>query len=231
MAKEGSIFDRIGDIMSSNIHALLDKCENPEKMLDQNMRKAVDDLADLKESAVQLKADQKAAQRAYDNAVAKMQAEHNYAVNALKAGNEDAAQKFLASEARIKEQEVDLAQKNLNAANSNYETVQKAYNKLASDIEFMKNQMNHIKSTMRTAKATEKVAAMKDPSLGYSEAFSKYSEKAQRMLDEANAKIEMNDEPVDELSALRSQYAGTPVAPDMSDALAALKAECGMGES
>lgn len=90
MAKEGSIFDRIGDIMSSNIHALLDKCENPEKMLDQNMRKAVDDLADLKESAVQLKADQKAAQRAYDNAVAKMQAEHNYAVNALKAGNEDA---------------------------------------------------------------------------------------------------------------------------------------------
>ena len=205
MAKEGSIFDRIGDIMSSNIHALLDKCENPEKMLDQNMRKAVDDLADLKESAVQLKADQKAAQRAYAKAVA--------------------------SEARIKEQEVDLAQKNLNAANSNYETVQKAYNKLASDIEFMKNQMNHIKSTMRTAKATEKVAAMKDPSLGYSEAFSKYSEKAQRMLDEANAKIEMNDEPVDELSALRSQYAGTPVAPDMSDALMALKAECGMGES
>lgn len=231
MAKEGSIFDRIGDIMSSNIHALLDKCENPEKMLDQNMRKAVEDLAELKDSAVQLKADQKAAQRAYDNAVAKMQAEHNYAVNALKAGNEDAARKFLASEARIKAQEVDLAQKNLNVANNNFETVQKAYNKLASDIEFMKNQMNSIKSTMRTAKATEKVAAMKNPSQGYGEAFSKYSEKAQRMLDEANAKIEMNDEPVDELSALRSQYAGTPAAPDVSDALAALRAECGMGES
>lgn len=230
MAK-GNIFDRIGDIMSSNIHALLDKCENPEKMLDQNMRNAVEDLAELKGSAVQLKADLDAAQRTYDNAMAKMQAEHTYAANAMKAGNEEAARKFLASEAQIKESQVLPAEKNLNAAKANFETVQKAYNKLASDIEFMKNQMNTIKSTMRTAKATEKVAAMKDPSVGYSENFSRYSEKAQRMLDEANAKIEMNSEPVDELSALRAQYSGAGAGADTDDALAALKAECGMGES
>lgn len=231
MAKEGSIFDRIGDIMQSNVHALLDKCENPEKMLDQNLRKAMDNLADLKESAVQLKADQRGAQRVYDSAVAKMKAEHSYAMKAMRDGNEDAARKFLESEARIKADQVDLAEKNLKAANNNFETVQKAYNKLASDIEFMKNQMNNLKSTMRTAKATEKVAAMKDPSLGYAENFSKYADKAQRMMDEANAKIEMNEGPVDELSSLRSQYAGDPAAPDMDDALAALKAECGMGES
>lgn len=230
MAK-GNIFDRIGDIMSSNIHALLDKCENPEKMLDQNMRNAVEDLAELKGSAVQLKADLSAAQRAYDNAAAKMQAEHTYAVNAMKAGNEEAAKKFLASEAQIKASQVDPAEKNLTAAKNNFETVQKAYNKLAADIEFMKNQMNMIRSTMKTAKATEKVAAMKDPSVGYSENFTKYADKAQRMLDEANAKIEMNSEPVDELSALRSQYSGTNAGAVMDDALAALKAECGMGES
>lgn len=214
MAKKRKYFDRIGDIMSSNIHALLDRCENPEKTLAQNMRNAVEDLAGLKESAVQLKADQKAAQRAYGNAAARMQAEHNYAVNALKAGDEDAAQKFLASEARIKEQEVDPAQKNLDAANSNFETVQKAYNKLASDIEFMKNQMNHIKSAMRTAEATEKVAAMKDPSQGYGETFSKYADK-RSTLDEANAKIEMNEGPVDELSALRAQYARITMVPEL----------------
>lgn len=228
MAK-GSIFDRIGDIMQSNVHALLDKCENPEKMLDQNMRNAIEDLAELKESAVKLKADQKAAQRAYDAALQRMQAEHGFAVNAMKAGNEEAAKKFLASEAQIKASQVDMAKKNLDAANNNFETVQKAYNKLAGDIEIMKNDMNMIKSTMRTAKATEKVAQMKDPSGGYAESFSRYSEKAQRMLDEANAKIEMDTEPVDELEALRQQYAGG-MEPDVSDALASLKAECGMDD-
>lgn len=228
--KEGSIFDRIGDIMSSNIHALLDKCENPEKMLDQNMRNALEDLAELKESAVSLKADVHAAQRMYDEAAMRMQAEHGYAVNAMKAGDEASAAKFLQSEAKIKAQEVDPRQRNLDAATKNFETVQQAYNKLAGDIEFMRNEMNNIKSTMRTAKATEKVAAMKDPTGGYVESFTKYSDRAQRMLDEANARIDMNSEPVDEMAKLRQKYAGG-MQPDMSAALAGLRAECGMPDT
>lgn len=223
----GNILERAGDIISSNIHALLDKCENPEKMLEQNMRNALEDLAELKESAVKLKADVAAAQRNYDGAVRKMQAEHGFAINAMKAGDETSAAKFLQSEAQIKASQVDPAQRNLDAAQKNFATVQQAYNKLASDIEFMKNEMNNIKSTMRTAKATEKVAAMKDNTSGYASSFSKYSEKAQRMLDEANAKIEMNTEPADEMAGLRHKYAGG-MQPDMSAALADLKAECGM---
>ena len=229
MAKRENIMTRISDIMQSNVHALLDKCENPEKMLEQNMRKATENLADLKDSAVELKADVMAAQRNYDDAVKAMQAEHGFAMNAMKAGDEASAAKFLQSEASIKASRVDPAQKNLEAANRNYETVQKAYNKLADDIDFMKGQMNNIKSTIRTAKATEKVAAMKGTATGgYTDSFNKYSEKAQRMLDEANARIQMNEEPVDEMTSLRQKYAGT-TGPDMSDALASLRAECGMG--
>lgn len=229
MAKKGNILDRIGDIMSSNIHALLDKCEDPEKMLDQNMRDAVEDLAELKESAKQLKADVTGAQRDYDGAMARMQAEHQYAVNAMKAGDEATAAQFIQSESRIREQEVSLAQRNLEAAKKNFETVQKAYNKLAGDIEFMKNERNHIKSTIRTAKATEKVSQMKDPSSGYAESFSKYAEKAQRMLDEANAGIELDEQSGDGLDSMRAKYASPSAGPDMSGALAALRAECGMG--
>ena len=32
------ILERFNDIMMSNINALLDKCENPEKMIDQSLR-------------------------------------------------------------------------------------------------------------------------------------------------------------------------------------------------
>lgn len=228
MAKEGGILDRLGDIIQSNIHAALDKCENPEKMLDQNMRKALDDLADLKQAAVELAADETAAKRNYDAAAARMQAEHNYAVNAMKAGDEAAAQKFLESEARIRTAEVEPAKRNYDAAVANYAKVKEAYNKLAADIDFMRNQMNTIKGTMKTAKATEKVARMQDTRSTASDNFTKYADKAQRMLDEANAKIEMNTAPVDEMASLREKYAGT-AAPDMSDAMAALRKEAGLG--
>lgn len=227
MAKEGGIMDRLGDIISSNIHALLDRCEDPEKMLDQNMRKALDDLAELKQAAVELAADEKAAQRNYDAAVRRMQGEHGFAVNAMKAGDEASAQKFLESEARIKEAEVGPAERNLNAAKANYAKVREAYNKLASDIDFMRNQMNTIKGTMKTAKATEKVAKMQDSRSSVSGNFSKYADQAQRMLDEANAKIEMNTEPVDEMEDLRRKYS-SDAAPDMSDAMAALRKEAGL---
>lgn len=63
----------------------------------------------------------------------------------MKAGDEASAAKFLQSEAKIKAEQVDPAQRNLDAATQNFETVQKAYNKLAGDIEFMRNEMNNIK--------------------------------------------------------------------------------------
>lgn len=220
-----SIFERISDIMSSNVHALLDKCENPEKMLDQTMRKALEDLAELKESAASLRADQKGAQRNYDAAVRRMQAEHGFAVNAMKAGDEQSAAKFLQSEAQIKASEVDSAKQVLDAANANYEKIQQAYNKLAGDIEYMRNQMNTIKGTMKVAAATEKIAKMQDARSTSTDSFTKYADKAQRMLDEANAKIEMNTEPTDEMESLRQKYAGGMQA-DMSAQLAALRAEC-----
>ena len=44
------ILERCRDIMASNVHALLDKCEDPEKMLDQELRKAAKQLAEIKEA-------------------------------------------------------------------------------------------------------------------------------------------------------------------------------------
>lgn len=43
-----SILSRFKDIMASNINALLDKAENPEKMIDQYMRNLQSDLGKVK---------------------------------------------------------------------------------------------------------------------------------------------------------------------------------------
>ena len=43
------ILDRFTDIIKSNINDLLDKAEDPAKMIDQYMRELTDNLADVKE--------------------------------------------------------------------------------------------------------------------------------------------------------------------------------------
>ena len=43
------IIARFRDIMAANINALLDKAEDPEKMIDQLMRNLASDLAEVKE--------------------------------------------------------------------------------------------------------------------------------------------------------------------------------------
>lgn len=44
-----SILKRFTDIMSANINSLLDKCEDPAKMVDQILRNLNDDLGKVKE--------------------------------------------------------------------------------------------------------------------------------------------------------------------------------------
>ena len=43
------IIARFKDIMAANINALLDKAEDPEKMIDQTMRNLTKDLAEVKQ--------------------------------------------------------------------------------------------------------------------------------------------------------------------------------------
>ena len=45
------IISRFKDIMSANINALLDKAEDPEKMIDQYLRNLESDLAKVKQDA------------------------------------------------------------------------------------------------------------------------------------------------------------------------------------
>ena len=57
------IFSRMKDIMSSNINALLDKAENPQKMIDQMLRQSREDLAEVKKETGAVMANETAARR------------------------------------------------------------------------------------------------------------------------------------------------------------------------
>lgn len=104
------------------------------------------------------------------------------------------------------------------------------HNKLADDIEWMQSELSTIKGTIKVAKATETVGRAKGIKNDSRASFSKYADKAQQMLDEAQAKAELFEEPHDEMDDLRAKYSGSVSGTaGTDDALAALRAEINGG--
>ena len=58
------ILTRFKDIMSANINALLDKCEDPEKMIDQYMRNLESDLGKVKAETASVMAEETSTEEA-----------------------------------------------------------------------------------------------------------------------------------------------------------------------
>ena len=81
------ILTRFKDIMSSNINALLDKAENPEKMIDQCLRNLNSDLGKVKSETAAIMAEEQRAKRELDECNDEINEMQRYAAKALEAGN------------------------------------------------------------------------------------------------------------------------------------------------
>ena len=96
------ILTRFKDIMSANINALLDKCEDPEKMIDQYMRNLESDLGKVKAETASVMAEETRAKRELDECTEQVNKMQSYAEKALTAGNEADARKFLEKGDKVK---------------------------------------------------------------------------------------------------------------------------------
>ena len=73
------ILTRFKDIMASNINALLDKCEDPEKMIDQYMRNLESDLGKVKAETASVMAEETRAKRELDECTEQINKMQSYA--------------------------------------------------------------------------------------------------------------------------------------------------------
>ena len=89
------IIQRFKDIMSSNINALLDKAEDPEKMIDQYMRNLESDLGKVKAETASVMADETRAKRELDECDAEIARLQQYAEKAVMAGEEGDEEELL----------------------------------------------------------------------------------------------------------------------------------------
>ena len=104
------ILTRFKDIMSANINALLDKCEDPEKMIDQYMRNLESDLGKVKAETASVMAEETRCKRELDECTADVAKYQSYAEKALKAGNEADARTFLEKKQQLVSKQATLQQ-------------------------------------------------------------------------------------------------------------------------
>ncbi|GIN70226.1 phage shock protein A [Bacillus sp. J14TS2] len=219
-----SILSRFKDIMASNINALLDKAENPEKMIDQYMRNLKSDLGKVKAETASVMAEEKRSKRALDECIQEIDKMQTYAVKALEADNETDARKFLEKKANLTSQQGEL-QSAYSLASANTLRMREMHDKLVSDIGELEARRTMIKGKMAVAKTQERLNKVGSSITGANDsvsAFGRMEEKVNKALDEANAMAELNANPKDDIDDLMTKY-DTDTGVD--DELAALKAK------
>lgn len=222
------ILTRFKDIMASNVNALLDKAEDPEKMIDQYLRNLEDDYAEVKAETASVMADAKAAQRKVDECNAEIKKMEEYATKAVTAGNDDDARQFLQRKAELTERLVPL-QKNLELCSANAAKMKDLHAKLEDDIQNLKAKRDTLKAKVKVAETQKKVnqfGSSAEKAGSTMSAFARMEEKINKMTDEADAMAELNTAETDNIDNLTEKYS-TASAPNVDDELAALKASLG----
>ena len=223
-----SILGRFKTIMASNVNALLDKMEDPEKMIDQYLRDMEKDLGSVKAETVAVMAQESAAKRKVSECEDEIKKMENYAKKALQAGNEADARMFLEKKESIK-MRLESLEKEKEVAVQNSLKMREMHDKLTSDIHKLTVRKNEIKSKIKMAKSAQKINTLTSSSgtSGKISAFNAMEEKANKMLDEANAMADLNMEPIDEAKALEEKYASMGNA-SVDEELTKLKEELGL---
>lgn len=223
------ILARFKDIMSANINALLDKMEDPEKMIDQYLRNLEGDLGKVKQETASVMADEQRAKRELDACTAQIDEIQRYAEKAVVAGNDEDARKFLEQKQQLLTKQQALQQTYTLAAD-NASKMRQMHDKLVNDINELNSRRDTIKAKIKVAKAQQtvnKIGASVSGSEKNISAFDKLEAKANKMLDEANAMAELNQSSnASTVEELKDKYKVS--SPAVDDELAALKAKMGM---
>jgi len=189
-----SILTRFSTIMKANINALLDKCEDPAKIIDQYLIDLKGSLVAVKQETASVMAVEKRCSRQYDENEKEITKFRSLAKKAVDTGNDGDAKVFIKKYKELEEKR-EVFEKNKNAAVENASQIRRMHDKLIEDIQTLEGRREQIKSTMAVTKTNERLNKIGDPlskasSLG--DKFSDMQEKANRMLDEAQAKSELN---------------------------------------
>ena len=178
-----SILERFSTIIKANINDLLDRAEDPAKMMDQYMRQLMSDLADVKRETASVMAEESRIQRQLEEKRQESAKNADLARRALQLSNEDDARVFLAKKQEL-EKRIEELQKMYDVAHENSMRMRQVHDKLVSDAETLRQRREAIQSKMALARAQEKAANVMGSHIGADE--SRLGDAIARMEDKAD---------------------------------------------
>ena len=178
------IFSRLTDIINANLNSLIERAEDPEKMVRLMIQEMEDTLVEVRSQTVRNLADKKALERKLEQLSSAQTDWHNKAEMALDKGREDLARGALLARTKLGEQ-AEVLEKEIGVLNETLGRHDEDLAKLQAKLEEAKARKKALEMRMQTARDRVKVKrALYDPRVD--DALSRY-ESLERRIDELEA--------------------------------------------
>jgi phage shock protein A len=176
------VFSRFLDIVNANINSLLDKAEDPEKMIRLMMQEMEDTLIELKSSCAAKMASRAKTERLYKESENALKRWQSRAELAISKGREDLAREALLEKKRAKS-EMDRLSEDLNVADGLIKTSKDEINQIEDKLASVKQKYQVMVERAKRAReeqATQETLKRAAESATY-DRFSSMEEKIDRM--------------------------------------------------
>lgn len=228
------ILQRFADIMSANLNSLLSGAEekNAGKLLEKYLLDARENLEELKAETSAIIAEEMAAGRRVNAVIEEMAKYERYAEQAVLAGNDGDAVKFLEAKNTLAAKKADL-ETSYEIAKQNSDKMRELTKKLMDDIAEAKGKMGELQAKLAIAENKEKMDDLVQKMAGRANmgGFESMMEAVQKRIDAVDAKVALNRELADDndIKKLEEKYSAKPeaVSATVEADLAALKARLG----
>lgn len=218
------VFSRLTDIVQANLNALLDRAEDPEKMIRLIIQEMNDTLVEVRSSAVRIIADKKELERRLNDLARAADDWERKAETALRHGREDLARGALTEKSKLAKRIADETEQ--------LRHIEDALSKANDDIGRLQAKLDDAKSREAALAARHKTAqarvklreTLHDPRVA--DAFARFDQ-AERTLDELEGRAEsydMGKKPDGRRKSLTEEIADLETENAVNDDLARLKA-------
>ncbi len=203
-----SIFSRLSDIVNSNLNALLDKAEDPEKMVRLIIQEMEETLVEVRTSSARTIAEKKELLRRHEQLAVEAEEWERKAEVALRKGREDLAKGALLEKSKV----VDLR----SAAESELQVVEDQLLRLGTDIEALQQKLQDARNRQRSMvlrgkNAQARLGARKQLHSNQVDDAMQRFERYERRIDNLESQVEVYDlgksSVADEIRALEADEA------------------------
>ena len=223
------LFGRLGTLIRSNINELINRAEDPEKMLNQVLADMKTQLVEAKKQVAVAIADEKRIKKQHEQELAKAQEWERKAMLAVRAGNDDLARAALARKAEHDELAATYKEQ-WEAQKQAVEQLKEALRGLDGKIEEAKRKRNILVSRQKRAQAQatiNKTLAQLNTSDGHDSTFARMDERVTQLEAEAEASAEIGGALPE--ATLESQFKALEAGSSVDSELEALKQKMALG--